>query len=319
MITPSDIQVEQQSSYGSAQVQPLQVGDQVFYVSPDGRKLRAMQYEWTANNWLSRDLTFFSEHITETGIRSIAWSQHPDQLLWCALNDGTAVCLTYERGENIYGWGRHDTQGCFREFSSGISGGESYLLALIQRNPDDLALEIQQPGAHFDSALGVTADGDSSATSQTFPGFEHLADQIAQVLLDGAVHPDVLVSSAGVITTEWPGRLCQAGLQYTPKMMTLPLDKGAPGGQSGQVWYKRYDQLTVTFLDSALPIINGEQRPDRTPATPMDTREPDSEGLLRTEQVILGWSQDATVVIEQPAPLPCIVLSIAGRVAMEKL
>ena len=171
----------------------------------------------------------------------------------------------------------------------------------------------------FDAAYVQTASGGQGATTQTFTGFEHLANLVVQVLLDGAVHPDVLVSDAGVITTEWPGNTCQAGLQYTPRMVTLPLDKGAPGGQSGQVWYKRYDQLTVTFLDSALPIINGERRPDRTPATPMDTREPDSDGTLRTEQVILGWSQDATVTIEQPEPLPCTVLSIAGRVAMEKL
>ena len=81
VITGADIQIEQQSSYGSANVQPRIIGDQVFYISPDRTKVRAMQYEWTSNNWLSRDLTFFSQHITGGKVNGMTWAQHPDNLL----------------------------------------------------------------------------------------------------------------------------------------------------------------------------------------------------------------------------------------------
>ncbi len=318
VITPNDIQAEQQSSYGSAAVQPLQIGDEVIYVTPDQRKLRAMQYEWTANNWLSRDLTFFSEHITESGIRSLAWAQHPDQLLWCVLENGCAICLTYERGENIYGWHRHETQGYFREFSSGFAGGTSFLLAAVQRKAGELGIEIQDDDVYFDAADEATALGIPGSTTTTFTGFEHLAGLFVQVLLDGAVHPDVLVSDAGVITTERPGRRCEAGLKYVPKLVTLPFDQGTQTG-SAQVYQKRYNKLQVTFLDSALAIINGERQPDRTPASPMDLREPDKEGMFYTRQVTLNWNQEAYVTIEQDLPLPCTVLSIAGEMSIEKL
>ena len=166
----------------------------------------------------------------------------------------------------------------------------------------------------MDSYVDTTAQ----VPSTVFAGFDHLAGLAVQVLLDGALHPTVVVAQDGTITTEWEGTLCEAGLAYTSTMQTLPLDQRTQTG-SAQPYQKRYNELLVTLLDSTLPIINGERRPDRTPATPMDTREPNSTGLLRTEQVILGWNQDAIVTIEQPDPFPCTVLSISGELALEKL
>ena len=314
VIKPDDIQVEQQSSYGSKSVQPIQIGDEILFVSPDGLKLRATQYDFTKDNWIARDVTFFSEHITESGIRNMAWAQHPNQLLWCALENGDAAVLTYERGEGVYGWSKQTTEGFYRDFTSAELNGTSFVLALTQRDTDNLYLEIQDNDVFLDAYADVT----QQVPSTSFPGFDHLIGLRVKVLLDGALHPDVVVAQDGTITTEWEGLRCEAGLGYTSTMETLPLDQRVETG-SAQPYQKRYDQLMVTMLDSALPIINGERKPDRTPATPMDTREPDSNGVLRTEQVLLGWNQDAIVKIEQPDPFPCTVLSIAGRMSLEKL
>lgn len=314
VIKPDDIQVEQQSSYGSKSVQPIQIGDEILFVSPDGKKLRATQYDFTKDNWIARDVTFFSEHITESGIRNMAWAQHPDQQLWCALENGKCAVLSYERGEGVYGWSRQETSGLFRDFTAANLNGTSYVLALTQRENDSLYLEIQDEDIFLDSYIDVTQE----VPSTVFPGFDHLAGLRVQVILDGAMHPDVVVAQDGTITTEREGLRCEAGLQYTSLMQTLPLDRPTQTG-SGQPYLKRYDQLLVTFLDSALPVVNGERRPDRSPSTPMDTREPESTGLLQTKQVTLGWSQDMIVTIEQPLPLACTVLSISGRLAVEKL
>jgi hypothetical protein len=314
VIKPNDIRVEQQSAYGSKSVQPIQIGDEVLFTSPDGLKLRAMQYDFTKDNWISRDVTFFSEHITESGIRNMAWAQNPSQELWCALENGKCAVLSYERGEGVYGWARQETDGFYRDFTSAILNGTSYVLALTQRENDSLYLEIQDEDVYLDSYI----DSTSNTPTTTFTGYDHLVGLTVKVILDGALHPDVVVAGDGSITTEWEGVRCEAGLGYTATMETLPLDQQVQTG-SAQPYYKRYDQLLVTMLDSALPVINGEMRPDRTPATPMDTREPDSVGVLRTEQVVLGWDQNATVTIEQPLPLPLTVLSISGRLALEKL
>ncbi len=316
VITPKDVKVEQQSSYGSRSVQPIQIGDEILFVSPDGKKLRTTQYDFTRDNWVAEDVTFLSEHITESGIRNLAWAQNPDRQLWCALENGKCAVFSYERNREtaVYGWSRQETAGFYRDFAAATFNGTDLVLALTQRENDSLYLEIQDADVYLDSYVDVTLQ----IPGTVFSGFDHLIGLTVQVILDGAMHPDVVVAGDGTITTEWEGTRCEAGLGYTSTLETLPLDRPVTTGSAAS-YQKRYDQLQVTLLDSALPIINGERRPDRTPSTPMNTREPESTGLLRTEQVTLGWSQDMIVTIEQPLPLACTVLSIAGRLAVEKL
>lgn len=313
VITPGDIQVTQQSAYGSKGLQAVLVGDQVFYISSDGRKVRAMQYEWAADNWLSNDLTFFSEQITKAGIRHIAWAQNPDNLFMCVLEDGTSALLTYERGEEIYGWSRHDFGGKVLDFAVGNSRGADVKFALVQRVDGTMYIEDFPVlnNIHMDSWMLETLNEKGSAVA----GLGHLEGETVQVLADGAVHPEKVVTG-GEITLDWPATEVYVGLPFVSTMVTLPFDKGSQGG-SGQTHMKRYNKLFVTLLDSSKPLINGERQPERYPSTLMDTREPDR--TERSSVAELGWTRDATITVVQDLPLPCTVISFAGELAQEIL
>ena len=83
VITPSDIQIRQQSANGSAAVQPLPIDNRAIYVSSDGAKLRDMGYVWTDDGWVSRDLSFTAEHFKDIGpISGIDYSKNPESLIW---------------------------------------------------------------------------------------------------------------------------------------------------------------------------------------------------------------------------------------------
>lgn len=311
VIVPGDIQVEQQSAYGSSSVQPVLVGDQVFYVSPDRTKLRAMQYEWTANNWLSKDLTFFSEHITQAHIVDVAWQQNPSNRLWCVLEDGSVALLTYERGESVWGWSKYETDGAVIDVHTEEYLGHDRVILLVQRNSGELELELSIPEgnlAFMDS--WVSASG-TALTSVS--GLDHLDGKTVQVLADGAVHPDATVA-AGSITLSYPADEVYVGLPYTCTLVTLPLDKGANAG-SALPHFKRYNKIYVSLLDSAKPLINGTRPPVRHPSTPMGTPEPVTTSKVLS--VATGWDLNAQITIEQDLPLACTVLGIAGEVAQE--
>ncbi len=311
VITPSDVQVTQQSSYGSNSVQPTQVGDQIFYISSDSRKIRAMNYEWQADNWLSKDLTFTSDHITLSGIRDIAWAQNPDNLFWCVLNDGTLACLTYERGNNIFGWHRHDTQGEIVSMSVGSFQGTSLVSLLVRRADNTLYHESFFPPVELDSAITVTL----APATTTVTGLDHLDGYTCQVIADGAVHPDAVVAS-GTIELQTEASQVTVGLKYEPTVVTLPFDKGDRAG-SGMGRQKHWNKIFVRTLDSAKPKINGTRPPSRSPSTPMGTMEP-----LSSEDIIvhaLGRDRYAQVTIVQDLPLPLTVLAIFGEIAQEKL
>lgn len=318
VIKPGDIQVQQQSSYGSANVQPIQVGDQVFYVSADRRKLRAIQYEWQKDNWLSKDLTFNSEHITRAGIRHISWQQNPKNLFQCVLNDGTLASLTYERGHNVYGWSRLEWQkGKVLDVATGIISGIDLGNALIQNKPGVINFEsqtISEERHYLDSWVDVFPEVDGV----TIIGLDHLEDFKVQVLINGAVHPDRTVSG-GSITLQSQTDLdahITVGLKFVPRIKTLPFDQGAPAG-SGAGWQKRWNKVYIRVLSSTLPLINGERAPDRSPSTPMNT--PESPSTAEILKVNLGQSRHAEVTIEQDLPHNLVVLGVFGELSQSKL
>ena len=309
VITPSDIQVEQQSSYGSASVQPILVGDQVFYVSPDGTKLRAMQYEWTADKWLSKDLTFFSDHITEAGIIDVAWQQNPGNRFWCVLSDGSVAMLTYERGESVWGWYTYNTDGTILDVHTEELGGYDIPILLVLRNGGELEFELERTTpVYLDSWVRT-----QGTALTTITGLDHLDGKEVQVVADGAVHSNKTVAS-NQITLDYPADDVYVGLPFTAKLVTLPFDKGAQGG-SAVPYQKRYNKILISLLASAKPLINGVRPPVRHPSTPMGN--PEAAVSEKVLSVNTGWDKNAVITIEQDLPLACTVLGIAGELAQE--
>lgn len=106
-ISPSNIQVSRISSYGSSQVKPVSVGNATLFWQRTNRKLREMAYDYQSNGLICTDISIVSAHISEGGIRQVAYQGEPDGIVWTVRNDGVLIGLTYLRSENILGWHRH--------------------------------------------------------------------------------------------------------------------------------------------------------------------------------------------------------------------
>jgi len=310
VITPSDIQVTQQSAYGSNTIQSVQVGDQIFYVSADETKVRAMQYEFAADNWLSKDVTFFSSHITESGIRNVAWAQNPNNQFACLLRNGTLAVCSYERGEDLWGWHRHNLGGEIKDIAAGPLRGLDISVSLNRRVPGKIYLEVypQLQEVYMDS--WITRSG----TQMTqIDNINHLEGKEVNILTDDAVHPNRVVTG-GSVTLDWPADQVYIGLPYTSTLRTLPPDTGVSGG-SAVPYMKRFNRIYVNLLDSANPKINGERQPSRTASTPMDTRQPNITAISLVGE--RGWDRKGQITIEQDLPLPCTILNLSAEFNQE--
>jgi hypothetical protein len=313
VITPTDHQVDQQSAYGSASIQAQQVGDQIFYISPDRTKLRAMQYEWSKDNWLSTDLTYFSEHITRAKIKAVAWLQNPNNLFITILDDGTFAVLSYDRSNNIYGWSRHDIGDEVIDINVTSINGTSILGMLVKRAEGKLYYESQ--AAHAPHYMDSWDEQFFSTPVTTVSGLDYLEGRTVQVLLDGATHPDKVVSG-GSITLDRPASVSLVGLQYTSRLKLLPIETGAATGASAP-YFKNIHSLDVHLLDSAHPLVNGDRAPVRHPSTPMGTAEPATTG--KSFISLLGWLNETDITIEQDLPFPLAITAISGKMKQEKL
>lgn len=134
-ITPTNVSIRRQSTYGSINIQAALVNDVVLFLQRQGRKIREMTLD-PANvqdKYVAPDMTILAEHITESGIVAIAYQQQPDSILWCVRADGELAGMTYERDQDVVGWHRHVTDGQFESISIIPGTDEDEIAVVVQR------------------------------------------------------------------------------------------------------------------------------------------------------------------------------------------
>ena len=129
-ITPTNIQIKQQTNHGSADQIPIQVGNAVLFVQRAKRKIRELQYNFDVDGYIAPDVSLISEHITETGLIELAYQQEPDSIVWGVRTDGQIATMTYKREEQVVGWARQIIGGTF--------GAGSAIVERVVRVPGDL-------------------------------------------------------------------------------------------------------------------------------------------------------------------------------------
>lgn len=313
VITPSDLQVREESAFGSAAIQAIDVGDQVLFVSRDRRKLRAIDYSLERQAWVAHDLTFAAEHMTEGLVREIHYARDPHNTIALVLDSGEVACCTYDRAAGVAGYWRAVVSGVVVSAATlqAVSGTELYLAV---RRDGAVYLErlpmSETDRVHMDAAVsGVPPEGGGEVA-----GLAHLEGLEVQILIDGALEPPATVAG-GAVTLLRGGAEYVIGLGFTARARLL---RPEPAGYSPSAKL-RWVRLWLRLFDSALPQVNGETLADRTPATPMDSAEPlrsiDS-GPYTTGSV----DGDPTeVVIEQSLPFRTEILSIFGSVAANEV
>ena len=117
-ITPSTIQVEPQSYYGSTWLKPIVAGDIAIFMQP-GQVVRDLGYKFETDAYAGNDISILARHLFD-GYEVVDWdfSPSPYSILWAVRDDGTMVAQTYLREQEIYGWHRHTTRGHFKSLAS---------------------------------------------------------------------------------------------------------------------------------------------------------------------------------------------------------
>ncbi|KKM08538.1 hypothetical protein LCGC14_1723800, partial [marine sediment metagenome] len=115
LITPTDIDIKRQTSFGSANLQPAEMRGRLMFLQRAGRKLLEHDFSFEADRFQSLDMTLLSDHITKGGITDMAYQQEPDSVLWTVRGDGQMPVLTYMPEQNVVGWAREIIGGVFAD------------------------------------------------------------------------------------------------------------------------------------------------------------------------------------------------------------
>jgi hypothetical protein len=403
-LTPSNVVVRRDVTYGSDDIVPVQIGNFVYFVQRNSRTLREFGYSFEVDAYQALDMTLLAEQITEGGIEQMEYQQSPNNVLWCVTGEGNLACLTRQIPQKVIGWSEVKTDGDYESVAVIPADEEDEVWTIVNRTIDgstvryieyfkpfeipseqedcfyvDCGLSLDSPYSissitQADPAVVTTSsahglsNGDTviirgvegmtevnkkrylaaSVTSDTFElqtlagddvdsssyvayssggevrkcvetvsGLSHLEGETVSVLADGAVHPDVTVTS-GAISLNWKAGEIHAGLPYDSILKTLRLEGGSQMGSS-QAVVKRITDVTVRMYRSLGCTVGTEDSQDIIPFRSMGDSLDEPTPLYTGDKKILmpnGYDKEGQIYIKQAQPLPLNITAIISKVSV---
>ena len=328
-ITPTNITIKRQSSYGSANVDAVAAGNAILFLQKAKRKIRELAYNFDSDSYVAPDLTILNDIVTESGITQMEWQQEPDNILWCVREDGQLAALTYQRSEAVVSWHRHILGGSFNggnavvESIASISGdlNEDELWVIVKRTVDGATVRYIECFSDFDFDETEATDfkfldshlSYSGSATTSLSGLDHLEGQTVSILADGSVHANKVVSSGSISLDREVTKAC-VGLAYDSILQTMRIEGGAAEGTS-QGKTKRISKVVLRLFETVgvkvgPSLSNLEVVPFRTTSSnlsaPVDT-------LIEGDKEIEfddDYNSDGYIFIKQDQPLPASILAI---------
>jgi hypothetical protein len=322
-LTPTNFDIKKQTAFGSTNLQVAEVGSVLLFVDSVGRKIREFTFSEADQKYTAPDLTALAEHITVSGIVSVAHQKNPDSLLWCVLENGKLITLSYDREQNVTAWARHPMDGLVQSVAVIPASGEDEVWISIVRSVDgenkvyiekfeSRVLDIRKENSFFVDS-GIIYNG---AAINVITGLGHLEGRTVAILADGEVLEEQRVED-GQIVVSAAARNVRAGLPYTSLVTPMRLDLNLSNGTTlGSI--KKISEIAISFHNT-LNAKYGETKADLFGIDWDDPRWKNTsevEGLftgLVTVAFDGGFDVEDELVISQSDPLPCTVRAIIPR------
>jgi hypothetical protein len=324
-ITPSTISVRPQSYVGASNVQPVIINNTLIYGAARGGHVRELAYNWQANGFITGDLSLRAPHLFDTfDIVDMAYAKAPQPIVWFVSTSGKLLGLTYVPEQQIGAWHWHDTDGEFESCTVVAEGGEDVLYCVIRRTINGqvkryvermASRQFSAPEDAFFVDCGATYSG---APADVISGLSHLEGKTVNILADGAVHPQRVVTG-GAITLDIEASTVHIGLPITADLQTLPLAVPLQDGSFGQgrvknvnkVWLRVYRSSGIFVGPSADQLTEAKQRTTEDYGTPPE---------LKSEEIPIvltpSWADSGHIFVRQSDPLPLTVVSMTAEVVI---
>jgi hypothetical protein len=133
-ITPTNIKVSYETTFGVADTEPQRIGNYVYYIQDDKYTVREFKYSFTDDNYSAVDMSILAQSLVQAGIKETAFQQSPYGILWSVLEDGTVAALTRQIEHEVAGWWEFITDGDAESVCALASdGGDSEVTFAIKR------------------------------------------------------------------------------------------------------------------------------------------------------------------------------------------
>lgn len=332
-LNPTNIVVKTQSYRGCAELQPIVVGAQVLFAQDRGGVVRDFSYEFSEDAYTGKDLTILARHLFE-GRSIVAWaySQAPYSIVWCVLDNGSMVSLTYLKEHDVWAWTRHQTDGLFEDVAVIAEGDEDVPYFIVRRTIGGVQkryierLHTRNFTSIEDAFFVDSGLSYSGSPISTVSGLSHLEGKAVVALVDGNVVVDLVVSG-GAVTLPFAGSKIHVGLPYDAAIKTLDPDLGnVTGLGSVQARQKKIAKVSLR-VEKMRGVWVGLYDDVRSSGRLIEYKQRSTEawdeaiGLYTGDiemEILSDWNQSGNVVVKQFDPLPMTILAIMSDIKVGK-
>lgn len=311
-ITPSNLAVQEQTSNGARiGIRVVNVDGATVFVQRQGKALAEFIFSDTVNGYVATKISLLSSHLlktpTEMAVRRATSTDEGDQLLIVNGEDGTIACYTLLRAQDIIAPSEWTTDGDF--VSVGVDISDTYVV--VKRNIDGSDVYYVEL---FDSDLTLDCAKEGT-TGTTITGLSFLEGETVKAIRDGIVESDKTVSSGEITLTEAATSSYQIGLNYTPEVITLPVEPRLPSGNI-RGFKKRILEINSEHFESQAVTVNSEQVAFRQFGDDnLDDAIQPFTGVKRSGP-LLGFTNEGKITISQTVPLKMNVLALDYKVSV---
>lgn len=312
--------VKRFTAEGSAPVQPLQLARQLIYLDRSRKKIFTVAFSIESDNYDSVELTAVSEHITsERGIQfgPMAFANRPDPRGYFLDGFGDIVALTYFINEKVVGFTKITTDGIFLGIAviPGSNGKPDQVWTVVLRTingAEHRFIEMFEPDAEelvtkHPARRGFQTDCAkfySGPALSIIPGFEHLAGETVDVLVDGSYVGQRIVSPTGTVEMDEPSTNVEIGLHYESEGITM---RPAIEGSMIEGMPRSWDSMFLRLNNTIGGEVNGQW---------ILYAEPNQLYTGDKKLTGIGWDTDGRITFAQRQPYPMTVLSLFGTLSV---
>lgn len=311
-ITPSNFFVKVATLNGcKKEIRPQGLESGTLFIQRQGKAVNEFVYTDTQAAYVSNKISLLSSHLlknpTDIAIRRATSTDESDQLLIINSDDGTMICFSMLRSQQVIAPSEFITDGMFK--SVGVDVDTIY--AIVQRTINGSTKYFVE---RFDSTL--TLDNAVSGGAAASVTAANLAAKTCKVIADGVVLADSVANSSGVVTFSRSSVTSyQVGLNYDVEIQTMPVE---PRLQSGNLrgFKKRIIEVNAEFYKTQSASIAGQEVQFRKfDSAVFDTPVAEYTGI-KTVGPLLGFDYEGVITITQPIPLKMTLLFLDYKVSV---
>ena len=308
-ITPDNSPFFQQGDIGVADIQPVHMDNQFFFVDKGGQIIRSANYDIVKQSFNALDISDTTD-IVQDPIR-LSTYENPTvddgSFLLIVNADGSLALLTSVAEQQIQAWSPHTTDGQFR---LSIDSNDNVWFIVEREIDGETVFYLEQLDFTLYNDCAIT--GSFALPQNTISGLAYLSGKTAQVKGDGKYFGTFDIDDTGIVELPEDITDYEVGLAIDFQLTPMPVNVDTQTGPN--LYYpKRINSIYLDYYESLGLSIDGKEVPNLQIPLALDTAPALQSGFYRST-IMKGWEPFASFDITQSVPYPFLIRAIAMEV-----